>query len=127
MIFEQYRAPFKPEKIPISFGEKNNKQVKYFRIGIENPHSIPLFEMDLDNHSIDDYVIFTIEHGTENETTIDSYILTEKDILEFSNLDMKSFNLSLPPYVTVDNNKKYNSVHKYNPYLTVNIAYEEAN
>ena len=122
MIFEQHRAPFSSE--PISFGNKNNKTIRYFRIGIENPHSIPLSEMDLDHSSIDaNYLIFQIEYGTGAEKTTDSYLITENDVLEFSNLNITNFALSF----ISDSEKRYNYIHKYNPYLIVNIAYEEAN
>ena len=75
--------------------------VTYVQIGVERPHSNPLSEM------IDFAAIISI-NGKR-------YSVTDRDILEFGQIDMSKFQLDLK---ILDVN---------NPYLIVDLAYEVAN
>ena len=69
--------------------------VTYVQIGIEHPHSIPISESA-------PTVILSI-----NNT---NYCITEKDILEFEQLDLDQFSITVQ--------------EANNPYFIIDIAYE---
>lgn len=109
MIFLQKYGPFTN---PLIFAPTSEIKLKFLQIGIEHPESIPISEFEDNNYPI----IFTIKsvdrsdvNGQEVE---ESYLITERDILEFSNLNLDHFSLSF--------------TDPTNKYLIVNVAYEEA-
>lgn len=108
MKFEQYVGPFTSNTLIL-----NKRNVTYLQIGIEHPHSIPLSEIPENNDNIRWPIIVSINKNLNNVGfTQKDYIITENDILEFElNHD------------TVDI-----IIHKNeNPYLIINVAYEDAN
>lgn len=104
MVFLQKRGPF--NKV-LEFKEFSSSgiQLTYLRIGVESPESTPLFEIPYDESNKLNYpIIFSLNN--------DNFILTERDVLEFSNLSLNSL--------------RFTFTNPKNPYLIVNVAYEEA-
>lgn len=96
MKLEQHIGPF-PTSNRIIFNKSN---VKYLQLGIEYPYSIPFSETDFDWPS----ALIRINSK--------EFILTLHDILEFKNLNLTT--------VIIEIENKIND-----PYLIINIAYEE--
>lgn len=109
MIFVQKRGPF--ESNTTVFEPSGPIKLRYLQIGIEYPHSIPISEYEVDaNNKVTYPGIFNINDSSEY------YVLTEKDVLEFSNLTLEKITVYF-------SSKKIYS----NPYLTINVSYEEQN
>ena len=104
MKIDQFIGPFTSNLV------FNRRNVTYLQIGIEHPHSIPLTEIEEDNGNIQWPIIVGINKG-QNQSQHD-FVITEKDILE---LELKHELVT----VTIYEND--------NPYLIVNVAYEDAN
>ena len=101
MIFTQYRGPFNKSLILSDISSSGSPvKLKYLQIGIEYPHSIPISEFEENDYS---YII------SINDSR---YLITERDVLEFSNLSVTSFKIDFL---------------KNSRYLIVNVTYEEAN
>lgn len=108
MKFEQYIGPFTSDTIIL-----NKRNVTYLQIGIEHPQSIPISEIPENNDVIDWPIIIGINRSSNNSNfTEKDYIITDKDILEFE-LNHETVN------ITIYENE--------NPYLIINVAYEDAN
>lgn len=83
---------------PFSTGQSIDlglSSVTYLQIGIEHPHSIPISEQEPE-------VILSINNVT--------YSITDKDILEFENLNLSNLSIVIE--------------EANNPYFIINIAYE---
>lgn len=108
MKIEQHIGPFTSNNLIF-----NKPNVTYLQIGIEHPHSIPLFEIPEDNGDIQWPIIVTINKNLNNVgATQRDYVITENDILEFE----------------LNNDKVEVIIHENkNPYLIINIAYEDTN
>jgi hypothetical protein len=98
MTFIQRRGPFDGVLV---FKPEGPIKLTYLQIGIESPHSIPISEFEDNDFS------FTCSINGKN------YLVTERDVLEFSNLSLETISVTF--------------VKPNNPYLIVNVAYEEAN
>lgn len=123
MWFTQRVGPFKSGQVIF-----NKKNVNYLQIGIEHPHSIPISRYEnlvSDDEVIIEYpgsivvttendtkfpIIFSLNKGT-NQNQRD-FVVTEKDIFE------TRFNAESVIITTSDIK---------DPYLIINIAYEDAN
>lgn len=104
MKIDQYIGPFTSNLV------FNRRNVTYLQIGIEHPHSIPLTEIEEINNVIQWPLIVGINRSQEQ--TQHDFIITEEDSLE---LELKHEVVTVTIY---ENN---------NPYLIVNVAYEDAN
>lgn len=93
MKVKQFIGPFSVNEV-LNLNFPNN--ANFVKIGIEYPHSIPISE------NITIPILLSI-NGIE-------YAITEKDILEFENLNMSQLVIII---------KKINS-----PYFIIDIAYE---
>lgn len=99
MIFLQKQGPFDGSVLNFESLSSKGIQLNYLQIGVENPESAPFSK----NEEV--LISFTLNNI--------SYTLSEQqDILEFSDLNLNELNLTLMDYT--------------NPYLIVNVAYEEA-
>lgn len=78
----------------------NAENVTYLQIGVEHPYSIPILELDDNNWPI----IVSINSQ--------DFVITDKDILELK-LDHESITITI--------------YENLNPYVIINIAYENAN
>ena len=103
MKLKQLIGPFKEHNQSI-----NIPNVNYIQIGIEHPHSIPISEINLDNWPI----IIGINTLNNSINKQQNFIMHEKDILEFR-YNKASINIWVEPIS--------------NPYLIINIAYEDTN
>lgn len=91
MKTKQFIGPFSVGQL-IDLGLSN---VTYIQIGIEHPHSVPISEQE-------STVILLINNVT--------YAITEKDILEFENLNLSNLSIVIE--------------EANNPYFIIDIAYE---
>ncbi len=102
MIFLQKQGPFLEKTLNFNSLLSSDTQLKYLQIGVENPESAPFSE---NNNAL---ISFTLDNKN-------NYVLSEQqDILEFSDLDSSELTITFK-----------NDYYK-NPYLIVNVAYEEA-
>jgi len=99
MVFIQRRGPFNGS---LTFAPETPIALNYLQIGIEHPQTIPISEFEEDSYPF----IFSINNG-------ERYLITERDVLEFSDLSLSTFTIVF--------------LKPENPYLIVNVAYEEAN
>lgn len=107
MKLQQFIGPFTENSVLF-----NKKNVNYLQLGIENPHSIPISE--LDDFSENNWpIIVSINSQSPNTITDKDFIITTKDILELKPNGLQS--------ITVKIKKGQN-----NPYLIINAAYEDA-
>lgn len=104
MRMEQYIGPFNSNLT------LNKQNVTYLQIGIEHPHSIPISELEESNNNIQWPIIIGINKSSNNQSEHD-YIITENDSLELE-LNHETIN------IIIYENK--------NPYLIINVAYEDA-
>lgn len=106
MTFIQYRGPFNDnDTLTLSEFSSSGSPIKlrYLQIGIEHPHSIPIFEFEETEKGINYPYIVSINNST--------YLITERDVLEFANLSIANLTIKFL---------------QDSPYLIVNVAYEEA-
>jgi hypothetical protein len=109
MKLDQRYGPFTKNETIIF----NKKNVNYFQLGIEYPHSIPISE--LDNLSDDNWqIIIHISQDPNDNSPEKDYVITTKDILELKPNGVRQMAVKIK--------KGYN-----NPYLIINAAYEDAN
>ena len=106
MKLDQFIGPFKSNNT-IIFSRPN---VTYLQIGIEHPHSVPISEIEENNNNIQWPLIVGINKGTSQSEH--DYIITDKNILE---LELNHETVSVIVYKNLD------------PYLIINVAYEDAN
>lgn len=114
MWIKQYKYPFtnimEDNKIVLSF-----ENVKFVQIGMECPHSIPIFLYDNELTNINNKTLNTqIEISeTLNGTIISnySYKINSSDILEFNNLNKKNLTIKIE--------------NPEDPYTIITIAYEK--
>lgn len=104
MKIDQFVGPFTSNLV------LNRRNVTYLQIGIEHPHSIPLTEIEEDDGHIQWPLVVGINKGQDQPQH--DFVITEEDTLE---LELKHELVT----VTIYENK--------NPYLIVNVAYEDAN
>ena len=78
----------------------NAEHVTYLQIGVEYPYSIPILELDDNNWPI------VVSINSQN------FVITDKDILE---LELNHESITVTVYENL------------NPYVIINIAYENAN
>lgn len=107
MRLEQYIGPFTSNQVIF-----NKSNVNYLQLGIENPHSIPISELE-DFTESNWPIIITVNSEDPNKITQRDFLITEKDILELK--------LGILNTVTIKIKKGQN-----NPYLIINAAYEDA-
>lgn len=107
MIFIQRKGPFNEA---LNFAPTTPVKLRYLQIGIEHPHSIPLSEIE-DDSSFPFFSGETRSYPFVCRINGDSYLITERDVLEFSNLTLASFSITF--------------VDPSDPYLIVNVSYEE--
>lgn len=108
MKFEQYIGPFTSNTLIF-----NKRNVTYLQIGIEHPHSIPISEIPENNNNIEWPIIIGINRNSNSSNFMEKdYVITDYDALEFE-LNHETVNV-----VIYENN---------NPYLIINVAYEDAN
>jgi hypothetical protein len=93
----QFTYPFETNPIVV-----NLAGAKYMQIGIECPHSIPLSEIPINGSNVG-YSLSVNINGKD-------YNVTDKDILEFSDLDRSEVRVLIN--------------EPDNPYIIVDIAYE---
>lgn len=105
MWIKQYKYPFtdiiQNGKIILSY-----QNIKFVQIGIERPHSIPIFpyeELDTKIKISDD-----LNHNVTQQHT---YKINSSDILEFGDLDKKNLTIELE--------------NPEDPYTIITIAYEK--
>lgn len=120
MWIKQYRYPFTDNfisnnKIILSF-----PNVKFVQIGIECPHSIPIFsygefKKDNDSFRIDDEAsdikVKISDNINHNVTSEHIYKINSLDLLEFNNLNKKDLTIEIP--------------YPEDPYTIITIAYEK--
>lgn len=123
MIFKQFRGPFTKDdnnQYTITLPSQSDQGIKlsYLQIGIEHPHSIPISEFEEEEKKLPDgsiqkrisYPCIISINDLQQQSPIQQYLLTERDVLEFTNLSLGSFTIK---------------ILQNNPYLIINIAYEE--
>ena len=105
MKLDQFIGPFTSNLV------LNRSDVTYLQIGVEHPHSTPISEINEDEYgNIEWPIIVSINKG--NQQTERDFIITEKDLLEFE-LNHEPVNII---------------IHKnLDPYIIINVAYEDAN
>ena len=120
MWIKQYRYPFtnnfiSNNKIILSF-----PNVKFVQIGVECPHSIPIFlynefKKDNDSFKIDDEAsdikVKISDNINHNVTSEHIYKINSLDLLEFNNLNKKDLTIEIP--------------YPEDPYTIITIAYEK--
>lgn len=93
------------------FGSDANT-INFLQIGIEHPHSIPLFaieDTDINNNNLDNLSL-TITTSKNNGRNY-KYHITEQDLVEFYDLYNTNIILTL--------------LEPNNPYIIINIAYDK--
>lgn len=105
MWIEQYKYPFTNfvnHKIILSY-----ENIKFIQIGIECPHSIPIFLYD----SLLDIRVKISDNSNHNITSEHSYKINSPDVLEFNNLSKKDLTIEIS--------------YPEDPYTIITIAYEK--
>ena len=122
MIFKQFRGPFTKDnnnRYTITLPSQSEQGIKlsYLQIGIEHPHSIPISEFEKEAELSDGSIQKKITYpciisinDLQQQSSIQQFLLTERDVLEFTDLSIGSFEIEFL---------------QNNPYLIVNVAYEE--
>lgn len=125
MWIKQYTYPFtefiQNNKIILSF-----PNIKFVQIGIECPHSIPIFSYDeFKNNKLMNGEIFNPNDApidikvkisddfNHNVTSKHAYKINSPDVLEFNNLNKKDLTIEIP--------------YLNNPYIIITAAYEKEN
>lgn len=125
MWIKQYTYPFtnliQNNKIILSFSG-----IKFVQIGIEYPHSIPIFsynefensellngEIFNSNNPVEDIKIKISDDFNHNITSKHIYKINSPDILEFNNLNKTNLTIEIP--------------YLEDPYTIITIAYEKEN
>lgn len=105
MKLDQFIGPFTSNLI------FNRSNVTYLQIGVEHPHSTPISEIKEDDYgNIEWPIIVSINKG--NQQSERDFIITERDLLELE-LNHESVNVIIH--------------ENFNPYIIINIAYEDTN
>ena len=122
MIFKQFRGPFTKDdnnQYTIKLPSQSDQGIKlsYLQVGIEHPHSIPISEFEEEEKLPDGSIQKKITYPCiisindfQPQSPIQQYVLTERDVLEFTDISMGSLEIE---------------ILQDNPYLIVNVAYEE--
>lgn len=99
---------------PFDFSELDNLNVSnvvYMQIGIEQPQSMPYFSFTEENQNLSDQQTVSI-----SSSLVDApYLVTDKDVLEWSELFTQSLNTNMVLENLSDYNKRY---------LIIDIGYE---
>lgn len=106
MKFDQFIGPFTSN---VTFNKNN---VTYLQIGVERPHSAPISELLEENNKVQWPIVIGINRNSkEHDFTEKDYVIFNNDILEFE-LNHETVDVTI-----YENN---------NPYLIINVAYQDA-
>lgn len=101
---------------PFDFSKLNSlnaSNVTYIQVGVERPQSTPYYFFVEKNKDLTDDQIVSIDSSLQ---IITPYLVTDKDILEWSNLATQFLDLNILLKKLSDDDKKY---------LIIDIGYEQ--